>query len=141
MSGPARCSLRQPLDEWPLGWVGASGPPHPRHDPAAKVVLDRTQGSSASTRRQLEVLGPSWAAIAVRVLGRWSGEGLGLQAVELGLVDGARIQQLLGLGDLLGGGGGGVTGGDGSDVAFELVLGLLLAGRGPLGHPLAPSEE
>jgi hypothetical protein len=37
------------------------------------------------------------------VLGRWSGEDLGLQAVEFGLVDGARIQQLLGLGDLLGG--------------------------------------
>ena len=35
--------------------------------------------------------------IAVRLLGRWSGEGLGLQAVELGLVDRARIQQLLSL--------------------------------------------
>jgi hypothetical protein len=63
-------ALRQPRDEWALGWVGASGPPHPRHDPAAKAVLDRTQKSSANTRRQLDVLGPSRAAIAVGVLGR-----------------------------------------------------------------------
>jgi hypothetical protein len=64
-----------------------------------------------------------------------------LQAVELGLVDRAGVQQLLGLGDLVGRGGGGVTGGDRSDVAFELLLGLLLMGRGPLGHPLAPGDD
>jgi hypothetical protein len=67
------------------------GPPRPRHDPAAGVVLDRTQGTSASAWRLLDVLGRV-AAIAFRALGRWSGEGFGLQAVELGLVDGARIQ-------------------------------------------------
>src|SRR5205814_863723 len=73
---------------------------------------------------------------------RWSGEGLGLQTVELGLVDRARIQQLLGPGDLLGRGRSGVTGsGDRSNIAVELLLGLLLAGRGSLGHPLAPGEQ
>jgi len=43
--------------------------------------------------------------------GPWSGESLGLQAVELGLVDRAGIQQLLGLGNLLSRASGGVTGG------------------------------
>jgi hypothetical protein len=88
------------------------------------------------------VAGSSWAAITIRLLGRWSGEGLGLQAVELHLVDRAGIQQLLGPGDLVGRAGGGVTGGgDSADVAFELLLGLLLAGHGPRGHPLAAGEQ
>jgi hypothetical protein len=90
MTGAALCA--QPARCVDLGRVGASGPPHLWHDPAARVVLDRTQGSSASAWRAARCCGPSWAAIAFRVLGRWSGEGFGLQAVELGLVDGARIQ-------------------------------------------------
>jgi hypothetical protein len=75
-----------------LARVGASGDRTLGTTRQLRAVLDRTQGSSASTRRLLDVLGPSWAGIAVRVLGWWSGEGFSLQAVELALVDGAGIQ-------------------------------------------------
>src|SRR4029453_10140773 len=69
-----------------------------------------------------------------------SGEGFGLQPIELRLVDRPRIQQLLGPGDLLGGRRLS-SGGDVAHVALELLLGLLLSGRGPLAHPLAPNDQ
>jgi hypothetical protein len=55
MTGAALCA--QPARCVDLGRVGASGPPHLWHDPAARVVLDRTRGSSASAWRLLDVVG------------------------------------------------------------------------------------
>src|SRR5215211_181758 len=72
---------------------------------------------------------------------RWpSGEGFGLQPLKLRLVDRARVQQLLGPGDLLGGRRLS-SGGDVAHVAFKLLLGPLLLGRGPLTYPLAPNDQ
>ena len=75
---------------------------------ANQATLDQTQGQSALGQLGVAAEWPQWdgAGSGVGV----SGEGFGLEAVELGLVDRARIQQFLGPGDLLGGGRGGVTG-------------------------------
>ena len=48
-----------------------------------------TPGSNPTSRSGVVA---ELAVIPVGLLGRWSGEGFGLQAVELGSVDGARIQ-------------------------------------------------
>src|SRR5215218_10216404 len=95
--------------------------PRPLHEPVPKRRSARRRSSQSNTKLTRGVpgaLATGWLGAAALVA---SGEGFGLQPLKLRLVDRAGVQQLLGLGDLLGGGR--LAGGrDVAHVAGKLLL-------------------